>query len=182
MNSLPDIIVPAKSRMPIDQMEMGLDLLRVVHAALQDHSFIDSGVLTALSGTMFTAFEMLEPVRDVLNRANRDEPPSQPAPGNLLEVIAQYREGDAAFHGWEARGYPNEEAAIAATYGPPALKLENWDRPLESLAEVREALRLAFNPDDAIISDMVKEPLRAALIYLEKITDWNDIGPEGDAA
>jgi hypothetical protein len=97
-------------------------------------------------------------------------------------VIAQYREGDAAFHGWEARGYPNEEAAIAATYGPPALKLENWDRPLESLAEVREALRLAFNPDDAIISDMVKEPLRAALIYVEKITDWNDIGPEGDAA
>lgn len=173
MNSLPDITVPAVTRMPVDQMDIGMGLIRTVHAAMQDHTFIDESVLLALSETMYTALEILEPVRDVLNRANRDEPPSQPAPGSLLNVIAQYREGDAAFHGWEGRGYPNEEAAIAATYGPPALKLENWDRPLESLVEVREALRLAFNPDDAIISDMVKEPLRAALIYLEKVTGWD---------
>lgn len=182
MISLPDINVPAQTRLPVDQMDIGLELLRTVHAGLQDHTFIDNNTLLAFSGTLFVALEALAPVRDVLNKANRQTSPSKPAPGSLLEVIAQYREGDAAFQGWEARGYPNEEAAIAATYGPPALKLENWDKPLESIVEVREALRLAFNPDDAIISDMVKEPLRAALIYLEKITGWNDIDPEGGAA
>jgi len=182
MISLPDINVPARTRLPVDQMEMGLDLLRTVHAALQDHTFIDNDTLLALSGTMFVAFDVLGPVHSLLNKAHRETPPSKPAPGSLLDVIAQYREGDAAFNGWERRNYPNEEAAIAATYGPPVSKLENWDTPLESLAEVREALRLAFNPEDAIISDMVKEPLRAALIYLEKITGWNDIDPEGGAA
>lgn len=62
MISLPDITVPAVTRLPVDQMEMGLDLLRTVHAALQDHTFIDCDTLLALSGTMFVALDALGPV------------------------------------------------------------------------------------------------------------------------
>ncbi|WP_273792126.1 hypothetical protein [Brucella anthropi] len=172
MLSLPQVITPVKSSLPIDQMQMGLDLLRTVHAALQDHTFVDGGILTALSGTMFTALEILEPVRDILNAAEREEP-TQGVPSKLVEVINEYRTGDLAFRGWEKRGYPDELTAIEQTYGPPMRALQNWNSPLESLEDVREAVRLAFL-EDAVLSDIATEPLRAALIYLEKITGWNE--------
>ncbi|MGN7960515.1 hypothetical protein [Brucella sp. 22210] len=179
MITLPDIYVPAQTRLPVDQMDIGLDLLRTVHAGLQDHTFIDNDTLLALSKTMFVALEALAPVRDVLNKANRETPLKTPNHESLVEVIKDFHAGNLAFAGWERRG-TNEEEAIEATYGPALYKLENWQTPLSSIVEVREAVRLAFSPDDAILSDAVKGPLRAGLIYLEKVTGWNE--PEGRAA
>ncbi|ERT78121.1 hypothetical protein P052_01151 [Brucella melitensis 02-7258] len=174
MISLPDITVPAVTRLPVDQMEMGLDLLRTVHAALQDHNtFIDCDTLLALSGTMFVALDALGPVHSLLSKAHRETPPSKPAPGSLLEVIAQYREGSAAFKGWEEQGYSDEAAALAATYGPAMDALTNWDGPVNRLDEVCEAIRLAIS-EDAICDDLARAPLRAALIYLEKATGWKE--------
>ncbi|HWT62504.1 MAG TPA: hypothetical protein VN150_07945 [Ochrobactrum sp.] len=96
-----------------------------------------------------------------------------PAFPSLVETINEYRTGSAAFKGWENHGYPNEETAIEATYGPPMRALEEWNAPLESLEDVREAVRLAFT-EQAIGDEMVSEPLRAALIYLEKTTGRKD--------
>lgn len=179
MITLPDIAIPARTRLPVDQMEMGLDLLRTVHAALQDHTFIDRDTLLALSGTMFLAFDVLGPVHSLLNKAHRETLPSKPAPGSLLEVIGQYREGSRAFEGWERQNFPDEAAAVLATYGPAMDALTNWDGPVNRLDEVREAIRLAIS-EDAICDDIAKGPLRAALIYLEKATGWNE--PERSAA
>lgn len=178
MSALPDVTIPAKNRLPIDQMEMGLDLLRTVHAGLQDHTFIDRDVLLAFSGTMFVALDVLEPVRDVLNKAHR-ETQNQTGESRLVKTINEFRAGSAAFSGWESRGYANEEEAVKCTYGPSVYALENWTDPLETLEDVREAVRMAFT-EDAILADIVKEPLRAALIYLEKITGWKE--PIGGAA
>lgn len=79
----------------------------------------------------------------------------------------------------EKLDYPDEEAAIAGTYGPPMEKLERWEAPAESLEDVREAIRLAF-AEQALISDIATEPLRAALVYLEKVTGWKE--QEGSAS
>ncbi|WP_420959323.1 hypothetical protein [Brucella sp. IR073] len=68
-----DIIIPPKTRAPIDQMDQGMDLLRTVLAALQDQSFLDRTILQALTGVVFTAIETLEPVRAALNNAGTPE-------------------------------------------------------------------------------------------------------------
>ncbi len=172
MITLPDITVPARTELPIDQMDIGMDLLRTVHAGLQDHTFLDRDVLLAMSGTMFVAIDILQPVRNVLNKAERLAPANRTSP-NLSDAINEYLAGSAAFQGWEKFDYPDEEAAIAGTYGPPMEKLERWDAPAESLEDVREAIRLAF-AEQALISDIATEPLRSALIYLEKVTGWNE--------
>lgn len=72
MSALPDIIIPAKTILPIDQMDRGMDLLEIVLAALQDHTFIDRGTLRSLSGVMFAAIETLAPVRDAINNMGRE--------------------------------------------------------------------------------------------------------------
>ncbi len=96
-----------------------------------------------------------------------------PACPNLVDMINEYRAGSAAFHGWENFNYPNEEIAIARTYGPAMSALSVWSAPVESLEEVREVVRLAIS-DEGTCDDIVKEPLRAALIYLEKTTCRKD--------
>jgi hypothetical protein len=175
MITLPDIFIPAKKRAPIDQMDQGMELLHTVHAALQDHSFIDDKTLLALSGTMFTVIETLGPVRELLNQAGCDDgqidSPKVDTP-NLLEAISEYQaacqrfEKQAEFDTRESEG-----AAIEDTYAEPMRVLSEWNKPLQSLEEVREAIRLVFT-EQAIADDTAKEPLRAALIYLEKITGW----------
>jgi len=172
MSALPDITTPSQTRPPIDQMDMGMDLLRTVHAGMQDLTFLDRDALLALNGTMFVAIDILQPVRDVLNKADRSAPAKRTSP-SLSDVINKYLAGSAAFQGWEKFDYPDEEAAIAGTYGPPMERLENWNAPAESLEDVREAIRLAF-AEQALISDIATEPLRAALVYLEKVTGWKE--------
>lgn len=72
-----------------------------------------------------------------------------------------------------------EDAWVEETYGTPMRTLCNWQQPLTSLEEVREAIRIAFT-EDAIIDDIAKAPLRQALVYLDKLTDWHE--PAGKAA
>ncbi len=64
------------------------------------------------------------------------------------------------------------------TYGVPMRMLCNWQQPLTGLEEVREAIRIAFT-EDAIIEDIAKAPLQQALIYLDKLTGWQE--PTGKA-
>lgn len=103
-------------------------------------------------------------------------PTQAPTSPSLIDAINDYREGSRAFLGWERREFADEEEAIEATYGPSMRILSDWNAPVVSLEEVREAIRLAFS-EDTIIAEMISEPLRAALIYLDKITGWKN--PEG---
>lgn len=100
MSALPDITTPSQTRLPVDQMDMGMDLLRTVHAGMQDHTFLYRDALIALSGTMFVAIDILQPVRDVLNKAERSAPVKRTSP-NLSDVINEYLAGSAAFQGWK---------------------------------------------------------------------------------
>lgn len=177
MSALPDITTQSQTRLPIDQMDMGMDLLRTVHAGMQDHTFLDRDTLHALNGTMFVAIDILQPVRDVLNKAERLAPTKRTSP-NLSEAIHEYLVESAAFQEWESRS-KNEDEALAGTHGPSLEKLETWEAPAQSLEDVRDAIRLAF-AEQALISDISTKPLQAALAYLEKITGWNE--PEGAAA
>ena len=73
----------------------------------------------------------------------------------------------------------DEDAWVEEAYGVPMRVLCNWQQPLTSLEEVREAIRIAFT-EDAIIDDIAKAALRQALVYLDKLTDWHE--PAGKAA
>lgn len=73
----------------------------------------------------------------------------------------------------------DEDARVEETYGVPMRVLCNWQQPLTSLEEVREAIRIAFT-EDAIIDEIAKAPLRQALVYLDKVTGWQE--PTGEAA
>lgn len=90
--------------------------------------------------------------------------PSKP---NLVDTVREFRAGlkqiaeMASFASQE-----EEDAAAEQTYAPPMRALCRWDRPLESLDEVREAIRLAID-EDAIIDQIAEAPLRAALAYLD---------------
>ncbi|WP_420959322.1 hypothetical protein [Brucella sp. IR073] len=103
----------------------------------------------------------------------QESAPVARAPG-LLRAFAEYQAACQAFNSRpEFKSSKDEAAAVEATYGPPMRVLSEWDQPLESLEEVREAIRFAFT-EQAICDDMVKQPLQAALTYLEKVTGWKD--------
>lgn len=99
---------------------------------------------------------------------------------NLVETISAFH---AATNRFSTRkdfaSLKDEDAWVEETYGVPMRVLCNWQQPLTSLEEVREAIRIAFT-EDAIIDDIAKAPLIQALIYLETVTGWQE--PEGRAA
>lgn len=99
---------------------------------------------------------------------------------NLVETISAFH---AATNRFSTRqdftSAKEEDAWVEETYGTPVRTLCNWQQPITSLEEVREAIRIAFT-EDAIIDDIAKAPLRQALFYLDKLTGWQE--PTGKAA
>lgn len=93
---------------------------------------------------------------------------------NLIEAINAFH---TARNRHSKRGdfvsIEEEDAWVEETYGVPMRMLCNWQQPLTNLEEVREAIRIAFT-EGAIIDDIAKAPLRQALVYLDKLTDWQE--------
>lgn len=87
----------------------------------------------------------------------------------LATAIRQYRLGVAAFAAIpEADLAEDEEAIVAATYGPAQDALADNIYPTTSLEGVREALRLALD-EQAYGCRMAENAARSALAYLESL-------------
>ena len=90
----------------------------------------------------------------------------------MLEAIKDYRAGYAAFMAIPSEQITgdNEDALVAATYGPPqsAILLNAPHTPkVTSIAGVREAIRLTFE-ENALIDCLAENALREALAYLDR--------------
>lgn len=89
---------------------------------------------------------------------------------NLVETVQEFRRGLRQIA--DMPRFPSQEAeneAAEQTYAPSMRSLCHWNTPITSIEEVREAIRLAFD-EDAVIDQIAAAPLRAALEYLERIT------------
>ena len=91
--------------------------------------------------------------------------PSDP----LIAAIDAYRAGCEAFRNTpDNMTAEGEDAAIAATFGPPMEVLAAWDKPALSLAGVAAALRLAADENMGVLgSDISQTMVRAALGYID---------------
>lgn len=95
-------------------------------------------------------------------------------PDPLLAAINAYRAGRQAFDdldesAFTAGGREAEDRLVATTYGPPQDVLLNDAPQASSLAGVREAIRLAFEEEEAFDNRLVENALRSALAYLDAL-------------
>ncbi|MBX5008156.1 hypothetical protein [Rhizobium lentis] len=93
-----------------------------------------------------------------------------PVNGNvdsLLVAIDAYRLGCVEFCKLPDDDPEDEEAAIAATYGPPMEVLEEWDRPARSREAVVAALEL-LKSEQLVVGDMGNALLDACLLGLKE--------------
>lgn len=106
--------------------------------------------------------------------------PVRSARASLLDAIAAYRAGRAAFEkikeaDWPALG--GEEAVIEKTYGPALAAMMNWDRPASNEEEAVAALHAAQGEEDEFRgSDITSAMLRAALAYFDGRKNVRDNG------
>ena len=87
----------------------------------------------------------------------------------LLEAIEAFRDGNRRFCALpeDFAPYADEDEAIEATYGPPLEALNEWDDPAQSLAGVREAIRIVLK-EGCLGNWMEASLLTAALAYLDQ--------------
>ncbi len=111
-------------------------------------------------------------------KSNGPVPSARPS---LLDAIAAYRAGRAAFEkikeaDWPALG--GEEAVIEKTYGPALAAMMNWDRPASNEEEAVAALHAAQGEEDEFRgSDITSAMLRSALAYFDGRENIRDDGP-----
>lgn len=85
----------------------------------------------------------------------------------LFAAIAAYREGNRRFcERPSPRGVEEEEAAIAATYGPPMQALVDWDKPAMSLQSAIDALQVTLD-EQCFIDEIGEAMIKAVLAYLK---------------
>jgi hypothetical protein len=101
------------------------------------------------------------------NDATRATAEAMPDP--LITAIDAYRAGMAAYDGREEFETPEaEQAAIAATYGPPNQILTNWDKPAVTRAGAIAALQFAAEGHGIVGIDIQQNMIEAALAYFEQ--------------
>jgi hypothetical protein len=90
----------------------------------------------------------------------------------LIETIAAFQAGEAAYEVHpivKMSRYTDEqeEAAVAATYGPPLELLCAWDRPATTKEEAIAALRCALRecPSCSLLLDRM---LTVAVVYFDQ--------------
>ena len=52
---------------PIDQMDVGISLVKTAWLAMQDTGWVDADALMAISETLELALSILKPVREMIN-------------------------------------------------------------------------------------------------------------------
>lgn len=88
----------------------------------------------------------------------------------LLETIQAFNRGGVLFNETPSDLTETiEDQIIAATYGPPMLRLEDWNEPAKSLDAAIAALRLALKDLTPAPSGLAHPMVAAALGYLETL-------------